>query len=506
MKLETIKTCFAFALSLFLLLPGNLWAQPANDDCSNAINITTLDGTCQSGFTTAGATFDLAVGGCMAGSNNVWFTFTAQGPTATFDVNGANGSRPEITVLFFNPTPCDFASGTQIACNTANGNYSSISTSASALVAGQTYYVIVTNLNNGTPGPFDLCIDNPIPIPSSGQDCASATPVCNSSPFSGNSSGPGVQELTAGNQGCLGVENNSSWYTFTAQTSGTVTFSIAPQNGSDDYDFAVWGPSSACPPIGAPIRCNYAAYPRFLGCGTNTNATGLDPSSTQASVAACDNEPYASPLNVTAGETYLLLVDGFTPASQPFDLNWGGTASLDCGPLDANGLTLAAEEREEGIMMHWQAPEVDRLSSFEVQKMSAVGAWETIRLEEDQANEVAREGSHLDRNVTGGAHTYRLQTRDLEGVYAHSNLVTIHFQAETALLYPVPAQSEVKVHVPLSWRLTEWRVLDQVGKICLAGQTSGTDFSIRRNGLPPGSYFLQMHTVRGMQVQRIVFE
>ena len=49
--------------TLFLFVLGSaVFAQPANDDCANAINITTLDGTCQSGFTTTGSTNDVGVG------------------------------------------------------------------------------------------------------------------------------------------------------------------------------------------------------------------------------------------------------------------------------------------------------------------------------------------------------------------------------------------------------------------------------------------------------------
>lgn len=482
------------------------FAQPANNDCGNAINITTLDGTCQSGFSTAAATFDLAVGGCMAGSNNVWFTFTAQGPTADFTVNGANGSRPEITVLFFNPTPCDFASGTQVACNTANGNYSSIAVSTSALVAGQVYYVIVTNLNNGTPGPFDLCIDNPIPVPSSGQDCSSAVPVCNSSPFSGNSSGPGVSELNITNSGCLGVENNSSWYTFTAQTSGTVNFSIVPQNGNDDYDFAVWGPNSACPPNSAPVRCNFAAYPRGFGCGTNVNATGLDPTGTLTSVGACDNEPFASPLNVIAGETYILLIDGFTPAAQPFDLNWSGTASLDCGPLNAEDLLLGAGEREEGILLQWESAGYDRLVSLELQKMNAAEQWETIYQETTMPNEVSAEGDYLDQDVASGSFTYRLQVQDLDGQFSHSNVVSMQFRSQAPTLYPQPANSTLYVRMPAGVSLLGWDLHDTMGKQVLSGEDKNDHFVIRKGNLPAGIYQLHLKTKSGRMVRQVMFE
>src|SRR4051812_12170084 len=87
-------------------------------------------------------------------------------------------------------------------------------------------------------------------------NCATATQVCNNTAFSGNSAGPGVQELPNNNtiDGCLTIEHQSSWYYFQPVTSGTVGLVIQT---AVDYDFAIW--TGGCANLGSPVRCSYAS-------------------------------------------------------------------------------------------------------------------------------------------------------------------------------------------------------------------------------------------------------
>lgn len=150
-------------------------------------------------------------------------------------------------------------------------------------------------------------------------DCISAIPVCGNSSISYNSDTAGtVLEQTSGS--CLGNENHSVWYVFTAATSGTVEFTINPDTVPGvlhyDYDFAVYGPNINCATqdFGDAIRCNYS--------GTS-GATGL------SSTIIAPFDQWELPLDVIAGETYYLLIDNFIPTSNlGFSLTWGGSATL----------------------------------------------------------------------------------------------------------------------------------------------------------------------------------
>ncbi|VXC28688.1 MULTISPECIES: gliding motility-associated C-terminal domain-containing protein [Chryseobacterium] len=148
-------------------------------------------------------------------------------------------------------------------------------------------------------------------------DCITAIPVCGNSDISYNSDTNGsIIEQTSGS--CLGLENHSVWYVFTAATTGTIEFTINPDTIPGvthyDYDFAVYGPNIDCTTwdFGNAISCNYS--------GTS-GATGL--SSTQT------GSQWNAPLPVIAGEVYYLLIDNYIPTSNlGFSLTWGGTATL----------------------------------------------------------------------------------------------------------------------------------------------------------------------------------
>jgi hypothetical protein len=161
-------------------------------------------------------------------------------------------------------------------------------------------------------------------LPSS--DCGGGTTVCNSSSFTGNSSGYGTQELPNNNtiDGCLTDENQSSWYLFQVQTAGTFAFTIAPANGTDDYDFALWGPytTTTCPPNTSPVRCSFSGVNGNTGllAGAGDNSEGIV------------GDSYVNPITANVGEIYILLIDNFSSTTSPFTLTWNmtGGASLDC--------------------------------------------------------------------------------------------------------------------------------------------------------------------------------
>lgn len=154
------------------------------------------------------------------------------------------------------------------------------------------------------------------------QDCFGALPVCQSIYNQGNSyTGSGIQpnEINTASS-CLGSgEKNDVWYIFTVQVSGTLCFSITPNNPSDDYDWAVYNLTTAsCSDIftnpALEVACNFEGN---VGCNGVTGANGqnLPPSPCFQQNEAC--------LTVLAGETYVLNVSNFTSSQSGYilDLN-----------------------------------------------------------------------------------------------------------------------------------------------------------------------------------------
>lgn len=153
------------------------------------------------------------------------------------------------------------------------------------------------------------------------QDCDNSTPVCQQSYTQTNSyTGFGSQEVSGSS--CLASrETNSVWYTFTVQNSGTFTFLL---NTANDYDFALYNITAiGCSgvPTATPVRCNYSAT---YG---NTGLT-LPASATATLSVGAGGSPTMAGLNVTAGQTFALIIDNYSANTNGYTLTFGGTAQI----------------------------------------------------------------------------------------------------------------------------------------------------------------------------------
>lgn len=237
-----------------------------------------------------------------------------------------------------------------------------------------------------------------------GNDCGAAELLCSNSSQTANSGGAGTQELNGTNQGCLSTEHQSSWYYLNIQTGGTLNLTIDPQNNSDDYDFAIWGPFTAatadanCPPITSPIRCSWSA---------KSDQTGLGPYWGQTSLFGCgflglspcygwitpsDNsegaggDSWVSTLNVNANEIYILLVDNFSNSGQPYNMSFGGTSVLGCTPvvLPVELLYFEGDNYEVGNIVKWKTESETNSDYFKLEWTSTPENenWVTINKQE----------------------------------------------------------------------------------------------------------------------------
>ncbi|MEZ5002960.1 MAG: gliding motility-associated C-terminal domain-containing protein [Chitinophagales bacterium] len=155
-------------------------------------------------------------------------------------------------------------------------------------------------------------------------DCAGtsgALGICSNETLNLNSNGPGRDDFASPNNssGCIDEEHQSAWLFIQIDSGSTLGFIIDPI-GSDDYDFAVYGPDRECGNLGSPIRCSWA-----LGSGN----TGMNGNSNDNSEGVNGNG-FVRWLNVNPGETYYILIDNYSSSNQGFSLTWNGNASLNC--------------------------------------------------------------------------------------------------------------------------------------------------------------------------------
>lgn len=181
------------------------------------------------------------------------------------------------------------------------------------------------------------------------QDCFNAIPLCQDTYFQPNSyqgAGRNPDEID-GNFSCLQLgEQNSVWYTFQVETSGSLCFTIIPVDSLDDYDWAVFNLSNhSCAAIAnnpsLSAACNFTYN---TGCAGETGANGRTDCAAQ----------FEDCLQVQAGEIFALNISNFSASNAGYTIDFSSsTAALyDQVPPDllsvesfCSGVTVTFSER-----------------------------------------------------------------------------------------------------------------------------------------------------------------
>lgn len=282
-------------------------------------------------------------------------------------------------------------------------------------------------------------------------NCSGATQVCNDVSFSGNSAGTGTQELNASNQGCLTVEHQSSWYYFQPVTSGTVALTIQT---SVDYDFAIWATGN-CSSLGTPVRCSYSATTGNTGlaamnAGTSSGCGFLGlfpcgPSPVSDVTEGTGGDRWVMPLNVIAGQTYIMLIDNFTANATPFTLDWtfSAGATLNCTPIilpiELTHFMATYEENSNSNKIQWQTA-TERLNDhFTLERSIDGNDWKMINQQSGaEKSEVAIDYVFEDFDYQQGEmNYYRLSQTDFDGTIEVFDVIAVDNRQSTRIIVKV---------------------------------------------------------------------
>ena len=162
-------------------------------------------------------------------------------------------------------------------------------------------------------------------------DCADAIVVCGNTGFSGlTANGAGIDEISA-LASCGSGENNSIWLKLLISTSGTLGFTLIPQNNdiNVDFDYFLFGPNVLCNNLGTTIRCSTT---NPLASGQANNHTGMNANETDTSEGPGQlGNSFLKWLTVAAGDAYYLVIDRPIGSSN-FSIQWTGTATFNSPP------------------------------------------------------------------------------------------------------------------------------------------------------------------------------
>ncbi len=347
MKLHPLLwKCTWLLIAAFYLPKGGekLAAQPANDGCVQAIQLTNLDNWCSDvgAFSTVGASPTFSnLPDCFPSLDplyDVWFSFTAQATDlhvtviGNTDINsGGTLEDPQFKVF-----SGDCADLTEIACASDAFNQNVIESFVGPLMPGETYYISVS-ARYGQSGTFQLCVNNFNQIPDPSSDCATAVLLCDKSPFTVESiQGAGNDLDEVDPETCMREEFASVWYKWTCDNPGPLTFTLTPTNPTDDLDFIVYEL-----PNGVD-DCSDKVLLRCMASGENpedpfsvwepcTGPTGLSlASSDTEEQPGCfpGDDNFVAHINLESGKSYALVVNNFSNTGNGFSITWGGSSTF----------------------------------------------------------------------------------------------------------------------------------------------------------------------------------
>jgi gliding motility-associated-like protein len=335
-----------FAIAFFVIIISNKQLQAQGDECNSAVNLPNLTKYCSNAkqFTNTSSTIgSYGSPSCWTAAYDVWFKFTAIGTDVQMSVEsgGINGTMKAPNIVLYGGS-CNTTIN-ELACNKSDMPTPDVtSLYKGGLVVGTTYLIRIatTSANRGT---FKFCISNYIPTVNPGADCDGAVKLCDKTVVSvaglsgGGKNNAEIEISSCFNNGTppYATEANSSWFKWTCAQAGTLTFDITPINPDNDLDFLLYelsGTSTNACGTRTILRCSATGCPVSNGIiGLDTNATDInEPYTNTGNPNACnspDLNGYVKYINMTAGKTYVLMVNNFDDASG-FTITFGGSGTF----------------------------------------------------------------------------------------------------------------------------------------------------------------------------------
>ncbi|PHR48779.1 MAG: hypothetical protein COA32_04725 [Fluviicola sp.] len=252
-------------------------------------------------------------------------------------------------------------------------------------------------------------------------DCTNANQICNNSSLTGTAPGPG--SVTEGCAGCASAEGEkyTNWYFFEVTANGALALNLSANNGTDDLDFALYGPNVDCSTLGAPVRCSYAANGGSAGGMTNgagDNSEGVT------------GNGWVEDLNVSAGEVYVLMINNWSPGGGAYTINWTGSTSLECSPisLPVDFLSFKGEDKPGFNEIKWETASENDNDYFRVERSRDGSVWYPVATVMSKGSSNSTQSYQIeDRNIEQGSlWYYRIKQTDYDGTTeTHDEIVAI---------------------------------------------------------------------------------
>lgn len=327
-------------------------AQVTNEVCSTAIELTELVSWCSEpgAFSNINAQdegevdkpfcfFDTQI------NKDVWFSFTAIGNTINISVTGNVESNVEdVGGTIEKPNIALYTGGcenlTEIECVGDGIGNNTVNTLGGPLSVGSVYYIRVS-AQDDFEGTFQLCVNNFNSVPAPSGDCEPGVILCDKSSFSveqvsGAGNNPNeITDVFCGGGGAVS-EFATSWYKWTCDEAGSLTFTLTPLNPADDLDFYLYRLPNGID------NCDDKILLRSMSSGEQggspfsvwepcTGPTGLNLTDSDVNEdCGCQtgDDNFAAGIDMDAGASYALVISNFSNSGSGFSIEFGGTGTF----------------------------------------------------------------------------------------------------------------------------------------------------------------------------------
>ncbi|MBD2716338.1 T9SS type A sorting domain-containing protein [Microvirga sp. STR05] len=174
-------------------------------------------------------------------------------------------------------------------------------------------------------------------------------------------------------------------------------------------------------------------------------------------------------------------------------------------PLPVELKSFTAEATSKGTQVRWATASEKNNAGFKVQRGTTADKFETIgQVAGHGTSTQAHSYEWLDARPLSGTSYYRLLQTDTDGTETYSPAVAVQSGGGTkATFFPNPTTGSIVLAPGIG--TVRYRILNPLGQAVLTGEaTGGSTLDVQT--LRAGSYFLELNTASGRQIQRFVRE
>ena len=198
--------------------------------------------------------------------------------------------------------------------------------------------------------------------------------------------------------------------------------------------------------------------------------TGLGSNAVDLSEGS-DGNRWVAPLSVTAGQTYIMLIDNFASTSTAFTIDFNGTtASLNCSTLPIELVSFEGIHNPFYNLITWRTAAKINNDFFTLEKSPDALHWTELEIINGAGNSIQPINYEFkDRSVDDQLVYYRLKQTDFDGYYKYSQVISVEPKATDIYmteLMPNPTEKAVSFEFYTAVNGTlNIQLIDHTGKV-----------------------------------------